>query len=193
MSTVLDAATKKVTPEELLRFPHGERFELVDGELLETGMSLEASWVTGQFISRLGKFVDDHQLGGIYTSEATYCCYPDAPDKVRRPDVSFIAKGRLPGEQFLEGHCLIVPDLVVEVISPNDLFDDVEQKVEEYRPAGVRPIWVVSPKSRSVTICRLDGSDDHLGEEATLSGEDVLPGFEARIADLFPPKNGANF
>ncbi|MDZ4684324.1 MAG: Uma2 family endonuclease [Planctomycetaceae bacterium] len=190
MATVIDVPSL-MTPEEFLKLPDRRFYELVDGQLVETNMSLEACCVAGQFIHYLIAYVNQHGLGHVFTSEATYRCYPDAPDKVRRPDVSFIARGRLSREQFAEGHCLISPDLVVEVISPNDLFYDVEAKVQEYRSAGVRLIWVASPRSRSVTVHRLDGSEDHFGEESQLSGEDVLPGFQMRVAEFFPQKDAA--
>ena len=70
-------------------------------------MSMEAAWVASQINRRLTSFVDEHQLGAVFTSDATYQCFPDSPGTVRRPDVSFIARGRLSEDQFSEGHCLI--------------------------------------------------------------------------------------
>jgi Uma2 family endonuclease len=187
MATVLNAPGL-ITPEEFLKLPDRDLYELVDGQLVETTMSMEAALVAGEFLSRLRTFVKERSLGGVYSSDATYQCFPDAPGKVRRPDVSFVARGRLSEEQFSKGHCPIPPDLAVEVISPNDLFYDVEEKVEEYRSAGVRLVWVASPKSRSITVYRLDGTDDHFGVDALLTGESVVPGFEVRVEDLFPNK-----
>lgn len=83
----------------------------------------------------------------------------------------------------------VVPDLVVEVVSPNDLFHDVEEKVAEYLTAGVQLVWVVDPIAKMAYVHRQDASSDRVLANDTLSGEDVLPGFECRITDLIPPSN----
>ena len=71
------------------------------------------------------------------------------------------------------------------MVSPNETYEEVEAKVAEYRSAGVKLIWVISPKSRTVVIRRLDGTCAELNEAGTLSGEDVLPGFACPVAELF--------
>ncbi|HEU4754238.1 MAG TPA: Uma2 family endonuclease, partial [Armatimonadota bacterium] len=110
------------------------------------------------------------------------------PRDVRRPDVSFIARGRLPGEQLPKGHATVAPDLAVEVISPNDLFYEVEAKIGEYLEAGVRVVWIVNPQERSLHVYQGDGSTARLQETDTVSGEDVLPGFTCEVGSLFPPR-----
>jgi Uma2 family endonuclease len=80
----------------------------------------------------------------------------------------------------------------VEIISPNDLTHDVEEKVQEYQSAGVKTVWVVSPKSRSVTSYRLGHDPIHFVTNAVLAGEPLFPGFELKVADLFPQKSTAN-
>jgi len=187
MATVLDPPST-ISPEEFLKLPERELYELVDGELVETLMSMEAAWVASQINRRLTAFVDEHQLGAVFTSDATYQCFPDSPGTVRRPDVSFIARGRLSEDQFSEGHCLIPPDLAVEVISPNDLLYALEQKVEDYRSAGVKLIWVASPKSRSITAYRPKKKPTHFEAGDVLNGENVVPGFEVAVSELFPQK-----
>ena len=62
----------------------------------------------------------------------SYQCFPAAPEKVRRPDTSFIRLGRLPGEELPEGHLRIAPDLAVEVVSPNDKEENLTIKVANY-------------------------------------------------------------
>jgi Uma2 family endonuclease len=76
----------------------------------------------------------------------------------------------------------------VEVVSPNDLVYVVEEKVEEYLSVGVRLVWVINPNVRTVRVYRLDRSFAGLRESDTLSGEQVIPGFECRVQDLFPPR-----
>ena len=84
-----------------------------------------------------------------------------------------------------EGYAEIAPDLVVEVLSPHDVFPKVLRKVQQYLKAGVVLIWVVVPEDRSVTIYRPGYDAIILTEKETLKGEDVLPGFECAVADLF--------
>ena len=81
----------------------------------------------------------------------------------------------------------IPPDLVVEVISPHDLAEAVDTKVEEYLRAGVRLVWVVHPVAQVVQIYRSNGSLEGRRVHQELDGEDVLPGFLCPVRDLFPP------
>ncbi len=123
-------------------------------------------------------------------ADASYQCFADDPTKVRKPDVSFIQASRLPASERPTGHCQIAPDLAVEVVSPNDLFEDVSRKVEEYLAAGVRLVWVIDPKAERVFIYRQDESATILTNKDSLDGEDVVPGFLCAIADLFKPPAG---
>ena len=77
------------------------------------------------------------------------------------------------------------PDLAVDVASPTDSYEYLEQKVADYRSAGVRLIWVVNPATRSVLIRRLDRTCAELDDTGSLDGEDVVPGFACRVAELF--------
>jgi Uma2 family endonuclease len=73
------------------------------------------------------------------------------------------------------------------VISPNELYSEVEEKVDEYLAAGVRLVWVIDPPHRSVRIHRADGTVTDLHESDELSGEAVVPGFCCPVAELFHP------
>lgn len=75
----------------------------------------------------------------------------------------------------------------MEVVSPHDYYDDVEVKVQEYLGAGVKLVWVVSPGSQTVRVHRQDGSVSDLDEVDELSGENVIPGFTCRVAEIFQP------
>jgi len=179
------AMAKSYTPEDLLRM-NGERYELVDGDLVEKGMSFRSDKIGGRIYYRMEQFCETQPIGRA-NPETSFQCFPDAPNRVRRPDASFISFDRLPADVAeTDGHCRIVPDLVAEVVSPNDLYSDVEEKVAEYKSAGVRLIWVVNPPARTVRIHRKDGTVTDVGPTATLSGEDVLPGFTCPVAALFP-------
>ena len=187
MATV--ATDTRVTPEDLLLMPDGGRFELVDGELLEKEMGWNSSWVAAETHARLRNHCREHNLGLVNGAEAGYRCFPDDPNKVRKPDASFISFDRLPPYGEREGFARIAPDAAVEVVSPHDLYADVEIKVAEYLSAGVRLVWVLNPATKSVRVHRADGSVADLGPDDELSGEDVIRGFSCRVGDLFemPP------
>ena len=178
-------ATKHYTPEELLAMPIGHRFELVDGQLVERNMGAESSWVAQQINRRLGNYAEAHQ-GLVMGPDCGYQIFPDDPNRVRFPDGSFIRSGRLPHDRPPRGYVRIVPDLVIEVISPNDLAWEVEAKVAEYVRAGVSLIWVLYPDTRTVWIYHLCNDATRLGTGETLNGEDILPGFTCPVADIFP-------
>jgi Uma2 family endonuclease len=186
MSTVLE---KTYTPEDLLAMPDRKSYELVDGQLVERNVSVLSSWVGGQVYHVVDSFVREHQLGWAWGADLGYVCFPDTPGKVRKPDVSFVRKERLPEGLTSEGYLYIPPDLAVEVMSPNDLAYEVDHKVGEYLDAGVPLIWVINPEARTVYIHRRDVSGSVLREQDELSGEDVLPGFCCRVSTLFPPKH----
>jgi Uma2 family endonuclease len=185
MSTVDE---KTYTPEELLTMPDRKNYELVDGHLAERNMSVLSSWVGGRLHRFLDDHVEDHTLGWTWPADQGYECFPDAPGKVRKPDVSFIRRERLPEGPTSEGYIYIPPDLAVEVVSPNDSAYEVERKVVEYLDAGVPLVWVIDPEARTLRVHRRDGSVSWLREGDELSGEDVVPGFRCRLEAIFPRK-----
>ncbi len=184
MSVVYPLA--KITPEELLEMPDSKRYELVDGKLVEREMGFHSSRVGGQVYRLISNYGEENGLGWAMPADASYQCFAD-PLKVRRPGASFIRKGKLPGEQFPQGHCPIAPDLAVEVLSPNDNGNDVEEKLAEYLEAGVSLVWVFYPRTRSVHVYRANGHPERLTEEDLLTGEEVFPGFSCMVSECFPP------
>lgn len=139
--------------------------------------------------SRLFAFLEKSPLGKLY-SEQSFRCFPHDPDLIRRPDVSFVAAERLAGVPE-EGHVPIAPDLAIEVVSPNDVVYDLDRKLADYRSAGVKLVWVFNPKARVVRIYRADHSVSELGEGDALSGEAVIGGFSADVAEMLPKKPGS--
>jgi Uma2 family endonuclease len=172
-------------PEDLLAMPDGDRYELVDGRPKEKPMGAKSDEIGGLVVTQFNIFIRPKKLGRAYPSQTGFQCFPNHPKLVRMPDASFVASGRLPDDDSPDGYIKVAPDIAVEVVSPNEEYEEVEAKVAEYRSAGVKLIWVISPKSKTVLIRRLDGSCAEVGEAGTLSGEDVLPGFTCRVAELF--------
>lgn len=184
LATELDA---RVTPEDLLMMPDGDRYELINGCLVEQPMSLKSSWVAGEIAYRLRSYLESHPMGCVFPEGTTYQCFPDDPTRVRKADVSYIHRGRLTDLQFEQGHCRIAPDLAVEVVSPHDSHVDVAAKLADYFSAGVPLVWLVEPETRTVTIYRDRGTSISLLQASDeLTGETLLPGFRCRVTDLFP-------
>lgn len=108
----------------------------------------------------------------------------ESPLVLRGPDVAFILQERLPAAPP-EGYWLIRPDLAAEVVSPANSASDIQQKVLEYLDAQVPLVWVIDPKSRTVTVYRSHSQVRLLTSADTLSGDDVLPYFQVPVNDLF--------
>lgn len=175
------------TPEELLALPDdGKRYELVGGRLVERNMILLSSWIGAEIVFLLRTFLVGKQVGFVFNSDNGYQCFPHDPRLVRRPDVSFVRRERLP-DGLTEGWSRAAPDLAVEVVSPNDRAVELEEKLEDYRRADVPLVWVVYPEARLV-IVHGRNSYERLGEDDELTGGEVLPGFRCRVADLLPPR-----
>jgi Uma2 family endonuclease len=184
MSTIL--ARPRLTAADLEALPDAKNFELVDGELVERAMGSEADQIVGEIFGRLREICRANRLGLLFGSEAGYRCFADDPNRVRRPEVSFVRAGRLPGDRPPKGYDTHPPNLAVEVLLPNDLASEVERIIDDYLRAGVRLIWIVDPETRKVRIHRGDGTITGLSDRDEVTGEDVVPGFRCLVAELFP-------
>jgi Uma2 family endonuclease len=184
----MSTATKThYTPEDLLELPDAVSWELVDGQLVERPMSELSSYIGARMTHRLMEVCEPGGLGWVFGADAGYQCFRDDPNKVRKPDSSFIRRDRLPQGPHARGFSRIAPDLAVEVLSPNDSVYEVDVKIQEYFDAGVELVWEVNPESRTVTVHHADGFSNRLREEDELSGENVIPGFRMKVAELFFP------
>ncbi len=187
MSTVADV----LNPTELGEVDHDleARFEFVNGRIVDRPeMGATADRIATKLIYRLENFVETQGLGQVFGGSCGYRCFSTERLRVRFPDVSFLAKGRLPNEVIPDGHIEIPPDLAVEVISPNDNANNVEERLVDLLEAGTRLMWLLYPSTRHVMIFRQGPNCSRLGPSDSLDGEDVLPGFSCKIADLFPNK-----
>jgi Uma2 family endonuclease len=178
-------AGAEASPEDLLLQQDGHRFELISGTLVERHMGAKASEVETNLLGLFRDHVRPQQLGKLFGSACGYRCFPWNRGHVRYPDVSFVAKGRLPQDKAPEGHMTLAPDFAAEVVSPNDLADEIEGRRLDFMRAGTRLFWVVYPEFRTVHVFRKDGTALALGEDGELGGEDVLPGFACKVAALF--------
>jgi Uma2 family endonuclease len=174
------------TADDLLTMPDGEHFELWDGELKELCMGSESNWVGMKVNGALFNFVSQSDLGTLFMAELSLQIVPGRPNRIPRVDGAFVAKDRLPTNRPPKGHLTIAPDLVLEVVSPNDSASHLAMKVRLFLDCGVRLVWVVDPQARTATIYRADGSVSLIRKDGSLDGETVLPGFSLPLASVLP-------
>jgi Uma2 family endonuclease len=176
MSTVMDLPTAQIgvdTPK---------LYEIVNGEMEKKPMAgARHGGVNMRLAVPLGAFIYARQLGGIYSPDTTFTI--GAND--RMPDISFVAAARIPPAGEPEGKWDIAPDLAIEIVSPNDEIEAATAKIREYFAAGVRQVWQVSTKFRTVTIYHAPTQVTILTEDDILTCEELLPGFALPLRDIF--------
>ena len=177
----------RMTADELLRLTdNGMRRELIAGELHEMALAGgEEGYVGGCVLDSLAAFMEQHPDvgGGLFAAGTGFLLSRD-PDTVRAPDLAYVSAARL-ADARVPGYPELTPDLVVEVVSPNDTASEVQQKVDEWLRAGVQIVWVLYPATHSAMAYQADGAVALLHADDTLHGEPVLPGFSCRVGDLF--------
>jgi Uma2 family endonuclease len=141
-------------------------------------VALSLSW-------RVAGFVDEHNLGAVYAAETGFLLSRN-PDTVRAPDFAFIRQQRIDEIGPVTGFWPGAPDLVAEVVSPNDSFADVEAKSLGWLAAGCHVVWVAEPRQRHVTVYRSPEDITVLHSDAVLTEPELLPGWSANVEDLFP-------
>ena len=183
MST--SVTTKPTTAAELIAMPDdGYVYELIAGRLRQM---VPAGGEHGETEVRFGfhlyGFVAPRGLGEVYSGDTGFFFGHD-PDTVLAPDVAFISAERLPPRSERRGYLDVIPDLVVEIVSPNDRQPEVDDKVARYLAAGVRLIWVAYPRRRQVVVHRSGAEAITLDEDETLDADPVLSGFRLPMADV---------
>ena len=181
-------SVRHMTVAEFAALPDSGGLELDGGVVLEMEMGGLASWVGGEIHRQVSSFARENRLGWAFPQETAFECFPPDATRVRKPDTSFVRAGRFPNEQLPGGFVTLVPDLAAEVVSPNDTAVTVERKVRQFLAAGVRMVWVVLPETRDARVYRPGRPVSGVEPDGFLDGEDVLPGFRLRLADLFPPE-----
>jgi Uma2 family endonuclease len=175
-----------MTADELFWMPDdGMRHELVKGELLTMSPAgAEHGGITSRINHSLVSHVEAHGLGEVLTGDPGFRLTTD-PDTVRAPDAAFIRRERVPETGLPRGYFPGAPDAAVEVISPTDLYTEVEEKVAEWLEHGTRLLFVVNPRNRTVKVYRPGRPVRTLTEADALDGEDVVPGWSLPVRNLF--------
>ena len=171
-----------MTAEELANLPDEPlRHELIKGELLTMPLpKAEPGRVSANLTMLLWQHAKANRLGQVCT-ESGYKLESD-PDTVLGPDVSFVSKDRIALSP--EGYHHGPPDLAVEVLSPGDRRGKVEHKLSLWLELGTRSVWLVNPRRRTVEVCK-SASDRKLFHETDELFDDTVPGFRARVSEIF--------
>ena len=181
---------RRMTVDEFVRYDNTKGLELDDGVVVpkhgrwpEEQMALRESETASRINHFLMQYVLEVEAGRVLDSEAVYKCFAEGFG--RRPDVSFVAKGRLSDEEMDSGASPVAPDLAVEVVSPNDEYIKVVRKIRQYLEAGTRAVWLVNAREREMVIYTGDSTIRRLTDTDILDGGKVLPGFSVSVAKLF--------
>lgn len=182
MSTIRTSTTA----DELFALPDdSKRYELVRGELRTMPPAGgEHGAIVLNLSDLVSPFIRKHKLGRGFGAETGFLIATD-PDTVRAPDLAFIRNERLPAGGIPKTYLATAPDLAAEVISPSDTYAEVEEKVLQWLAAGVELVWVLNPRTRTVTVHSRSEGVKILSEADELTGGAVLPGFSCRVSELF--------
>lgn len=177
--------TKTWTEKELLALPKDRgKYELVDGELVfMPPAGFEHGDISGEALSRLRTYVRRKKLGRVVDGQTGFWM---KSGNLRSPDVSFVSKQRLLKLTRLPtGFFLGTPDMVVEVLSPDDRMSNIEKKIRDYFESGTKLLWLVNPVTRTVRVYRDPDNYRLLTIKNNLAGEDIVPGFSMAVKKLF--------
>ena len=156
-------------------------YEIVDGQPEEKEMpGARHSGICARLAIELGVYLKVNQLGGLYV-EGSF----QIGANERIPDLAFVSAARIPPEGEPDTKWPMPPDLAVEVISPNDLYEKVYAKVMEYLAAGVKQVWLVSPEHHTVTVYRSATNITAFPGDRELVSEDLFPGFRCPLREIF--------
>lgn len=177
---------KLLTADDLLRlYGEGVRGELIRGVLCETmSTGRKHGLIVGKLTYSLGAIVYPQGLGSVMASDSGVLLERE-PDTVREPDIAYFSVDTMPLGDDSDGYADVIPDLVVEVVSPSDTWQSVHDKAMMWQSFGVRLVWVAFPDERMVNVYSPDGAMFTLNESDTLDGGDVLPQFSCAVRDIF--------
>jgi Uma2 family endonuclease len=157
--------------------------ELVEGTLVEKAMGYEESEIAGLLLTFLNIFVRPRKLGIVTGADGTIRLFPGL---VRIPDVAFASWGCFPDRKRPKARIpQLAPDLVVEVLGKGNTKPEMAKKLGEYFGAGVRVVWLVDRRKRTVRVHTAVDQFVLIKEGQTLDGGAVLPGFVLRMDELF--------
>ncbi|UZQ55109.1 Uma2 family endonuclease [Trichothermofontia sichuanensis B231] len=183
VSPSIASPTQPLTLAEYLALPEGETgYELIDGQII-------AKMSPKRFHSRTQKtllYILDNwcQERGEVGIEWAVTLTRREQDWVPIPDLLYVSCDRLPRDCLEDGPCPVPPELAIEIISPDQNFGTILEKVMNYLAAGVLRVWVVDPRAKSITVFYPDAPPQTFTGERVLTDE-VLPDLQLTAQQVF--------
>ena len=159
----------------------GRSFELINGEIIEKTPTMQHGVIAGNIFGHIWNFSREKGIGRV-AQEVRHSVETDDKN-ARLPDVSYYMDASKPIVR--QGATPYLPDLAVEVKSPDDSYKELRDKANYYLANGTRMVWLVYPEKQAVEVLTLDDFD-YVDENGTHHGGDVLPGFKLAVKDIFP-------
>lgn len=162
---------------------YGGLCELIDGTLVRKPRGVYESIIACELIRIIGGFLKQHNLGKL--------AGPDGPVRltlknIRLPDVAFYSWERLKKHYPKRGTSMkVAPDLAIEVLSPDNTPEEMDEKLRDYFKAKVRLVWYIDPRTKTARAFRSLKRFEDIPAAGSLDGGDVLPGFRLKLAELF--------
>ncbi|PSO66625.1 MAG: Uma2 family endonuclease [Cyanobacteria bacterium QH_2_48_84] len=187
---VIELAPRILPGVEITRPESDDRYELVDGELKpKVSQKFKYSITQLRLLTAINDWCEQQQIGRVLP-EWGVLLQRSGNDWVPVPDLTYVSYQRLSPEWDEDAPCPVLPELVIEIISPGQSFGELTEKAEDYLSAGIDRIWVVDPQAQSVTVFRKDGRFETLRNNQFIN-DSLLPELELRVADLFSkPEQG---
>ncbi|MGI8885089.1 MAG: Uma2 family endonuclease [Pyrinomonadaceae bacterium] len=198
MSAVVEQVSEgiRMTADEFADSIYAGGFELVDGIVVPKNTSPRKIFkeinqmptgtlrgiVTSRLTAYLTIYVIENDLGETCAAETGFRLNPNT---VRGADIAFIKQEKLDIFGIPVNFFPVAPDLAVEVISPSNTYDEIQDKIEKYFGGGTKLIWIVDPKRRKIFVHRPNNTVSLLNETDTLEGEDVVLNFHLSLGKIF--------
>jgi len=173
-----------LTVEQFEQLPEEEhyRYELDHGELIEVSSgNYQHNQIRGRLETSLRLFLAERRIGEVVAEQE----FRLGEDTVRKPDVAFMRFEKASQIDKAKSILEVVPDLIAEIVSPNDTAAQLMRKVDQYLAAGCGCVWVIYPAEQKVLGC---GPNDRLqafGVGKNLEAPELIPGFSFPVAELF--------
>ena len=182
---VAENGTSELASSFPMSLPDDMLYEVVDGKIVEKTVGVYEADIATLLIEFLAPFVAAHRLGRVFGE--TIFRIDQSKNLQRRPDVAFVSHARWPAQRRAPKVAVwdMVPDLAIEVVSPSNTADHVQEKIHEYFQAGVSRVWVVYPRQKEMYVYASPTQIQVLQLGQDLDGGELVPGFRLPLTALF--------
>ncbi len=168
-----------------------DRSELVNGEIVsKVSPKYKHASVQGRLLLLINDWCVREQCGRV-CPEWAVVLKRNGQDWVPVPDVTYVSYKRLPVEWDEDLPCPVLPELVIEIISPGQSFGGMTSKATDYLLAGVSRVWVVDNQAQSVTVFGNSEFPQTFWINNTIS-DALLPELAIALTDIFAPRRLPN-